>query len=71
MSGTEPEMSRMERQPMLKNLHKFKIEKEEKISKNGRLEGRGRRKLLKTRERTIFPKLNMMGDMKTMRMGSL
>ena len=70
MSGTEPEMSRMERQPMLKNLHKFKIEKEEKISKNGRLEGRGRRKLLKTRERTMFPKLNMMGDMKMMRMGS-
>ena len=69
MSGTEPETSRMERQPMLKNLHKFKIEREEKISKNGRLEGRGRRKLLKTRERMMFPKLNMTGDTKAMRNG--
>ena len=37
MPETEPEMSRLERQPMLKNPHKFKIEREEKISKNGRL----------------------------------
>ena len=48
-------------------LHKFRIEKEEKISKNGRLWRRGRKKLLKTRERTMFPKLNMTGDTKVMR----
>ena len=47
----------------------FRIEREEKINKNGRLRGRGRRKLLKTRERTMFPKLNMMGDTKVMRNG--
>ena len=47
----------------------FRIEREEKINKNGRLRGRGRRKLLKTRERTMFPKLNMIGHTKAMRNG--
>ena len=50
-------------------FHKFRIEKEEKINKNGRLRGRGHRKLLKTRERMMFSKLNMTGDMKAMRNG--
>ena len=43
-------------------FHKFRIEKEEKINKNGRLRGRGHRKLLKTRETTIFLELKMTGD---------
>ena len=45
------------------------IEREEKIGKKGRLGGRGRRKLLKTHERKMFPKLNMTGDTKVMRNG--
>ena len=48
-------------------LHKFRIEREEKISKNGRLWERGHRKPLKTHERTMFLKLNMTGDTKAMR----
>ena len=39
-------------------LHKFKIKKEEKISKNGRLWGRGHRKLLKTRWRNTINGVN-------------
>ena len=42
---------------------------EEKISKNGRLRERGHRKLLKTNEMTMFPKLNMTGDTKAMSYG--
>ena len=47
-----------------KILHKFRIKREKMISKNGRLWGRGRRKLLKTRERMMFPELNMIEDTK-------
>ena len=47
-------------------LHKFKIKREEKISKNGILWGRGHRKLLKTYERRMFPELNMARDTKAM-----
>ena len=36
MLGTESKMSCLERQLILKNPHKFKIEREEKINKNKR-----------------------------------
>ena len=36
MLGIEPKMSCLERQLILKNPHKFKIEREEKINKNRR-----------------------------------
>ena len=47
-------------------LHKFRIKREEKISKNGRLWGRGHKKLQKTRERTMFLEFNTTRDMKAM-----
>ena len=45
------------------------IEREENINKNGGLKGKGCRKLLKTCERMMFPKLNMTGYTKAMRNG--